>query len=780
MHQRVRRVLAGGVGVLLSTGAAAAPDPSAWPSAGADDSAAVGAAALSGWYAVADSLEDVVELRDIRGDLMRTITKAEIEALCPWMDLDAGPDGPCAVAVSDSGRLVFVSVFDQNAAGDGQPSDAVLKYDTSRDLLTVFARAELSSSTGWPHLASVHHKGTLYVGTETGGVLTYRALRNDGQGTLFSAVPLPDGGPVRGLAVDRVNGLLYAASDANLYRAAPTFVPSFTLAGAYAGGGVRAIAFTDAFGASTTAGVYTLSDSGSGASIGFTPSITAQGLPPFIVTPYDAPGGEAHDLTATACGRLLLGADEDAVVYRDTTDTRLDFESWVADEFAQVVTYAKGLIAPDGEPDGWVIDADVAAGASRFHPATPDAACWAVLLLLADDHVNGTPGNQERVRTILRRYAGLMPDGFKPGVSADGQIRHWCDPFSTVGNAKPGWPTEWASLSTMKIVLAAARAMRYYPGDALIQEAGAEIISRVGDANGWDPYFQPGTDAIYFVSAGAGPDTNSAGAGFHEGIIFANQAAEYGASSDDEYARWLDRSSWPSGTFLTGQPITSSCNGCFQAAFVSLYSQLVQPDFRASPEWQQHIENLLASHGGWTDDAGARYLTVFSAGTTKPEWGGYNADSLSNHPGDVSTFPSLMAFCANGDTAPAVGAYQAYRAGARQDWATGASFLYRRSNVDPAYDPNTAGLPDVGLGALGLSELLAPGTVEAVLSVAYPTLDACFADCDASGSLNVDDIDCFVGSFLAGELASADCDDSGSLNIDDVDCFVASFIAGCP
>ncbi len=779
MHQRAGRVLAAGMAALMSTGAVGAPDPSGWPAAGPDDSAAVGASALSGWYAVGDSFEDVVELRDIRGELMRTITKAEIEALCPWMDLDSGPDGPCAVAVSDSGRLVYISVFDQNTAGDGQPSDAILKYDTTRDLLTVFARAELSSSATWPHLASVHYKGTLYVGTEGGGVLTYRALRNDGQGTLFSAVALPDGGPVRGLAVDRVSGILYAASDVNLYRATPTFVPSFVPSGVL-GTGVRAIAFADAFGAGTTTGVYALSDSGSGAAIGFVSSLAAQGLPPFVVTAYDAPGGEAHDLTATACGRLLMGTDEDAVVYRDTTDTRLDFESWVADEFDQIVAYAKGLIAPDGEPDGWVIDADVAAGASRFHPATPDAACWAVLLLLADDHVNGTPGNQERVRTILRRYAGLMPDGFKPGVSADGQIRHWCDPFSTVGNAKPGWPTEWASLSTMKIVLAAARAMSYYPGDAQIQEAGAEIIARVGDANGWDPYFQPGTDAIYFVSAGSGPDIFSAGVGFHEGIIFANQAAEYGASSTDEYARWLDRSSWPSGTFLTGQPITSSCNGCFQAAFVSLYSQLVQPDFRASPDWQQHIANMHASFGGWTDDNAPRHMTVFSAGTTKSEWGGYNADSLSDHPGDVSTFPSLMAFSANGATAPSVGAYQAYRAGARQDWATGASFLYRRSSVDPAYNPNTAGLPDVGLGALGLSELLAPGTVEAVLSVPYPSLDGCSADCDGSGTLNVDDIDCFVTAFLSGDLGSADCDASGVLNVDDIDCFVGCFLSGLP
>ncbi|MEQ8771085.1 MAG: hypothetical protein RIB60_11325 [Phycisphaerales bacterium] len=55
-----------------------------------------------------------------------------------------------------------------------------------------------------------------------------------------------------------------------------------------------------------------------------------------------------------------------------------------------------------------------------------------------------------------------------------------------------------------------------------------------------------------------------------------------------------------------------------------------------------------------------------------------------------------------------------------------------------------------------------------------------FADCDANGTLNIDDIDCFVAAFLGGDLAGADCDGNGTLNIDDIDCFVASFLAGCP
>ena len=66
------------------------------------------------------------------------------------------------------------------------------------------------------------------------------------------------------------------------------------------------------------------------------------------------------------------------------------------------------------------------------------------------------------------------------------------------------------------------------------------------------------------------------------------------------------------------------------------------------------------------------------------------------------------------------------------------------------------------------------------INLTFSSAACSFADCDANGSLNIDDIDCFVAAFLGSDLASADCDSSGSLNIDDIDCFVGSFLSGCP
>ncbi len=55
---------------------------------------------------------------------------------------------------------------------------------------------------------------------------------------------------------------------------------------------------------------------------------------------------------------------------------------------------------------------------------------------------------------------------------------------------------------------------------------------------------------------------------------------------------------------------------------------------------------------------------------------------------------------------------------------------------------------------------------------------SCYADCDGSGNLNIDDFICFQTNYALGDPA-ADCDGSGSLNIDDFICFQTFYALGC-
>ena len=61
-----------------------------------------------------------------------------------------------------------------------------------------------------------------------------------------------------------------------------------------------------------------------------------------------------------------------------------------------------------------------------------------------------------------------------------------------------------------------------------------------------------------------------------------------------------------------------------------------------------------------------------------------------------------------------------------------------------------------------------------MLTVSYP----CDADCDQSGSLDIDDFICFQTRFGLGDPA-ADCDSLGELDIDDFICFQTMFATGC-
>ena len=54
----------------------------------------------------------------------------------------------------------------------------------------------------------------------------------------------------------------------------------------------------------------------------------------------------------------------------------------------------------------------------------------------------------------------------------------------------------------------------------------------------------------------------------------------------------------------------------------------------------------------------------------------------------------------------------------------------------------------------------------------------CVPDCDANGTLNINDFVCFQTTFAIGDLA-ADCDGDGQLLIDDFLCFQTAFAIGC-
>ncbi len=758
---------------VAAAGAAAQPVFSDWPVATPSAVSAVAAAPLAGWMAVADVGDDTVEIRDGGGTLVRTLNAADLEGPVGVPRGFPGAEGPVAMAFSDSGLALFVALRTDLS---GTTTDLIRRVDLGTGAITTFASLDLGQTTSPTGVSLAFFKGRLYVAGPT-FLRGYRALSSDASGVQLSSQALSG---VSALAVDRDLGNLFVSLNGTLFRAA---LPSTSLVGVGITGPLTGLAWHDHFGAAsgnTGPGLFALNSGG--ATVVRIPAAQARGAAAFVPATYTTLGPPVNGFAATAEGGFLASRGAGAVVLRDATDTDLSFNAWAIDEFAQHVAFARSLItpnlAPANTPAGWVIDADVQEGWTRFHPATPDAAAWTVMLLLMNEELTGDPAARGQLTTILTRYAGLAPDGVAPVRSVDGIYRHWMNPMD--GELKPGWPEEFATLSTMKMVHAAARAWARYPDDPAVEAAARAIICGVRN---WDAYSRGDGREIAFVGLeNGGPDGSSWSRGWHEGMLFAEQAGAYGGANGDlARIRWTSPSGWPLAFGHGGLPVTGVSGGQFLPAFITGYAALWSEPFRASLGWQFHTLGLRLSNMAWSDDNGPRYATVFSAGTTRAEWGGYHADSLTDHPGSVTTFPSLLALLGRpllaGESAraDAVGAYQAYRRGARQRWLGGAELLYRRSDEIREYSPNSAGLPDAALGGLGLAELIAPGSVAAVLSGEYPSC-GCPADRDGDEDVDSDDIAAFFGAWEVGEGDVDGDDDSDS---DDVVRFFVRWNSGC-
>ena len=334
---------------------------------------------------------------------------------------------------------MFILVHDDVPATDGGASDGVILYDTFDNALRLFARLNLSDRGDvFPLLAAKHFKGKLYVGTAAEGIKVFSAGINDTTGALLATTLLPGGSPICGLAIDPDQNLLFAAGTNSIYRAIVTNSPlTFTAVGSISD--IRSIAFSLNFGGPTNAGLYVLAGAGI-TSLSHLPVAQARGSQPFSPSVYFADLGVAFDVAATACGRLLIGTDEDAVLISDNSDTLLGFDAWLNDEFDQVVLFCKTLVAADGHGPGWVTDGNTQPGLARFHPCTPDGACWVVLALMLADEIRHDSNAQALVRDILVRHAGQAADGIVPSKTADGIFRHWINPTNggTLGTLGSG------------------------------------------------------------------------------------------------------------------------------------------------------------------------------------------------------------------------------------------------------------------------------------------------------------------------------------------------------
>ncbi len=159
----------------------------------------------------------------------------------------------------------------------------------------------------------------------------------------------------------------------------------------------------------------------------------------------------------------------------------------------------------------------------------------------------------------------------------------------------------------------------------------------------------------------------------------------------------------------------------------------------------------------WSKSAGFTFMPGLGAGA---------ADM--NHPTGIDSDGSVVGYAFNG------AAWRAYKWDANSGMVDLNTLVTAPNNfiLDRALAISDSGVI-VGDGHFG------PGFGLGVGWVLVPESSGCYADCDASGSLDFFDFLCFQNEFASG-TAYADCDASGSLDFFDFLCFQNQFALGCP
>ena len=106
------------------------------------------------------------------------------------------------------------------------------------------------------------------------------------------------------------------------------------------------------------------------------------------------------------------------------------------------------------QPSGMVRDSVVLDNPNgSFHPATPDAAGFALLGLSALNHLGKLPDAEQRVVSVLSAYAGQTP-GVVPTRSADGHFIHNMD-VVTGAPAPCCWDASYTPIGTALLIAGA-------------------------------------------------------------------------------------------------------------------------------------------------------------------------------------------------------------------------------------------------------------------------------------------------------------------------------------
>jgi hypothetical protein len=381
------------------------------------------------------------------------------------------------------------------------------------------------------------------------------------------------------------------------------------------------------------------------------------------------------------------------------------------------------------QPSGLVRDSIVLSNPSAsFHPATPDAAGFALLALSAFDHLGTLPDAEQRVVNILSAYAGQTP-GVAPGRSSDGHFLHYMN-INTGAQAAGGWEHVYTPIGTALLVAGAQFARKHFPDNTTIASLSDQLTGSVNFNAAIHPSLNGG---IYLKMNAAGGGTGGTVASWNEFMLVESLALreENNHRALAVKHRWLDTDFIPKISYQGISTLTDNAS-VFAPAFWVQQMQFFNGDFRHSADFEMFFRNHQEADQLYSANAlGQTFRYGLTAGLV-PAPQVYNADRIGNHPNNVFSPEAVAAW---GDMETLLQFHEQQNPGPNPSTNPSYQFgLVRVSATQPTWIPPDAGLVDHLFLLFGLVESLHP---DFFANRVFPGLAP--GDYNADGVVDADD-----------------------------------------
>jgi hypothetical protein len=373
-------------------------------------------------------------------------------------------------------------------------------------------------------------------------------------------------------------------------------------------------------------------------------------------------------------------------------------------------------------PSGMVRDSLVLNGGS-FHPATPDAAGFALIALSAFDHLGKLPDAAQRVEDVLSAYTGHTP-GVNPDRSEDGHYIHFMDIIN--GSDPPGWDDSYTPIGTALLVAGAQFARNHFAGNPMIASLTEELTNSVDFNAAIHPSLSGG---IYLDMTKEGGGAGGTVQPWNEFMLVESLALRQ-TNNDRALAvkdKWLDVDNLPKRSY-SGIPTLTDNPTRYAPAFWVQQMQFFNGDFRQSADFQTFFTNQQQADQLYSSTAlSEAYRYGLTAGLV-PSPVVYHADRIGDHPFNVFSPEAVAAW---GDMDTFLDFYNGQDPNSSPSYKYG---LVRESASQPTWIPNDAGLVDHLFLLFGLVESL---DADFFADRVFP--EFIFGDFDHDGDVDGDD-----------------------------------------